>query len=135
METKRNTPRGEAQGWLGLLEFCHLKLQAGQKGPGLGGKPANELRKAGTKAERDDLTSQRQRDKAPTQPSARLLQLGPRLCNHSLTVDVGDVQSTFSPLTHLILTTRGRRAGQDVIASFCQRRKIETPLASDPAST
>lgn len=107
---------GEAHGWLGLLEFCHLKLHSGQKGPGLGGNPANELRKAGTKAERDDLTSQSQRNKAPTQPSATLLQFGPSLCNHSLTVYVGDVHSAFT----FINSFDPPSSGEEIRAGLCR---------------
>ena len=68
---------GVAHGWLGLLELCHLKLHSGPKGPGLGGKPANELRETRTKAERDDLTSQSRRDKALRSPLPRCFSLVP----------------------------------------------------------
>ena len=40
----------------------------GAEGARIRGETSNELRKAGTKAERDDLTSQCQRNKAPPSP-------------------------------------------------------------------
>lgn len=137
METRINMPQGRLTAGWDCWEFCHLKLHSGQKGPGLGGNPANELRKAGTKAERDDLTSQSQRNKAPTQPSATLLQLGPGLCNHSLTVYVGDVHSAFTFINSFDPHNPGEETGQDFVASSCQRRKTETQLTSDsePART
>lgn len=35
---KKKYAPGEAHGWLGLLEFCHLKLHSGQKGARIRGQ-------------------------------------------------------------------------------------------------
>lgn len=119
---------GVAHGWLGLLELCHLKLHSGPKGPGLGGEPANELREAGTKEmwKRWPHLTEPEGQSSP-QPSATLLQFGPALCNHSLTIYVGDVQSSFT----FINSFDPHNSGEDLVASFCQRRKTEAWPSQD----
>lgn len=66
METRRNVPPGRLT-LAGTVGALSSKAPLGRRGQDWG-KTSNELRKAGTKAKRDDLISQPQRNKAPTSP-------------------------------------------------------------------
>lgn len=60
-------PRGGSR-LAGTVGALSSEAPFGAEGARIRGETSNELRKAGTKAERDDLTSQRQRNKAPPSP-------------------------------------------------------------------
>lgn len=86
-------PQGGSH-WLGLSELCHPKLHWGE-GARIGGKLAMS-------SERQDKSQKRwphltaPKEQSSHQSSARSPQFGTGLCNHGLTVYMGDMQSTFT---------------------------------------